>query len=210
MFIDRLDAGRQLAEKLKIFRNESCVILGVPRGGVPVANEISRLLEMPLDILPVKKIGHPVNKEYAIGAVGPEHEYIIPHADVSDHYIESEKIAVRKRLKEMQEKFTGTGNPTGITGKTAIIVDDGIATGNTIMAGIRGIREQGPGKIIVATPVISRQAYDKISLEADEVIILHMPDYFGGVGAFYTNFPQVSDEEVIAILNDNRGHATKS
>lgn len=202
MFINRSDAGRLLAEKLSELKGKSCVVLGVPRGGIPVAAEVASRLDFPLDVLFVKKIGHPVNKEYAIGAAGFDHEFIVPHHDVSERYLLSETEAVRKRLHEMKLKFKGDSGIIPLKGKTALIVDDGIATGNTLLAGIQVIRKQEPESIIIAAPVISRTAYEKLSKEAEQVITLMVPDYFGGVGAFFSDFHQVSDEEVINILRN--------
>lgn len=202
MFPDRKDAGHQLAEKLRLYAGKPCIILAIPRGGVPVAFEVSKELHLPMDILPVKKIGHPANKEYAIGAVSPDEEYIIPHPDIPESYLESEKAAVRKRLHDMQLLYRGSIKPISAAGKIVIIIDDGIATGNTVLAGIRSVIRSKPEKIIVAAPVISRQAYEKIRNSADETISLLIPDYFDGVGAFYLHFGQVSDEEVVSIMKN--------
>jgi adenine/guanine phosphoribosyltransferase-like PRPP-binding protein len=204
MFTDRLDAGRQLAEKLRIYAGKPGMILAIPRGGVPVAFEVSNELHLPMDVLPVKKIGHPGNKEYAIGAVSPDEEFMIPHPDVSESYLETEKAAVRKRLREMEVLYRGQAKPLPLGGKFVIIIDDGIATGNTVLAGMRSIRRSKPEKVIVAAPVMSRQAYEKIRDIADETISLLIPDYFDGVGAFYLHFGQVSDEEVMAIMEKAR------
>jgi predicted phosphoribosyltransferase len=200
MFTDRTDAGRQLAERLRIYAGKPCTILAIPRGGVPVAFEVSKELHLPMDVLPVKKIGHPGNKEYAIGAVSPDEEYMIPHLDVSESYLETEKAAVRKRLREMENLYRGNLNALSLSGKVVIIIDDGIATGNTVLAGIRSVSRSKPEKIIVAAPIMSRQAYEKIKGTADETISLLISDHFDGVGSFYMHFGQVSDEEVMAIM----------
>jgi predicted phosphoribosyltransferase len=165
-----------------------------------VAFEVSKELHLPMDVLPVKKIGHPGNKEYAIGAVSPDEEYMIPHLDVSESYLETEKAAVRKRLREMENLYRGKLNALSLSGKVVIIIDDGIATGNTVLAGIRSVSRSKPEKIIVAAPIMSRQAYEKIKGTADETISLLISDHFDGVGSFYMHFGQVSDEEVMAIM----------
>lgn len=200
LFKDRVDAGRQLAGKLRNFQNEQGVILAIPRGGVPVGYEVSKELGWPMDLMLTKKLGHPKHKEYAIGAVGINDRIIIPHSDVTDDYVESETDAVRKRLKEMRQKFMGDKLPEAVKDKTAIIVDDGIATGNTLLASVEILRKQQPAKIVVAVPVASSKAAKKLAHKADEIVVVTVPDMFYGVGQFYEDFTQVSDEEVIKDL----------
>jgi putative phosphoribosyl transferase len=197
MFQNRQDAGRQLAASLKKYSNQQGIIMAVPRGGVPVAYEVAQELGWPIGLMLAKKLGHPLHKEYAVGAVGLSDRIIIPHADVSDVYIENETKRIRARLNEMQQKFAGNKQPENIQGKTVIIVDDGVATGNTILASVEILRKQQPAKIIVAIPVASQSAVEKLSEEADEVVVLDVPDVFYGVGQFYEDFTQVSDEEVV-------------
>jgi predicted phosphoribosyltransferase len=200
MFQNRSDAGRLLASKLKKYQNVPGVLLAVPRGGVPVAYEVAKELNMPLEVILVKKLGHPMNKEYAIGAVSLKDMFVVPHEDVTDFYIQTEAEKIRRRLQEMQKKFMGDNEPESLQGKTIVIIDDGVATGNTLLATIRLLRNGKPSKIIVAVPVISKSAAKKISLEADELITVFIPETFYGVGAFYDDFTQVSDEEVIDYL----------
>lgn len=200
MFQNRSDAGRLLASKLKKYQNVPGVLLAVPRGGVPIAYEVAKELNMPLEVILVKKLGHPLNKEYAIGAVSLKDMFVIPHEDVTDFYIQTEVEKIRGRLQEMQKKFMGDNEPESLQGKTIVIIDDGVATGNTLLATIRLLRNEKPLKIIVAVPVISKSAAQKISLEADELITVFIPETFYGVGAFYDDFTQVSDEEVIDFL----------
>jgi predicted phosphoribosyltransferase len=200
MFQNRSDAGRLLASKLKKYQNVPGVLLAVPRGGVPVAYEVAKELNMPLEVILVKKLGHPMNKEYAIGAVSLKDMFVVPHEDVTDFYIQTEAEKIRRRLQEMQKKFMGDNEPESLQGKTIVLIDDGVATGNTLLATIRLLRNEKPSKIIVAVPVISKSAAKKISLEADELITVFIPETFYGVGAFYDDFTQVSDEEVIDYL----------
>ncbi|HEY0749591.1 MAG TPA: phosphoribosyltransferase family protein [Chitinophagaceae bacterium] len=200
MFKNRSEAGKLLAAKLIQYKHTPGVILAGPRGGVPVAYEIARALNLPMEVVLVKKLGHPFNKEYAIGAVGLSERYLVPHEEVSDVYINSETEKLRVRLREMQRDFLGGKEPQDITGKTVIVVDDGIATGNTIIATIRILRRSDPAKIIIAAPVVSESAALKITAEADDLVVLSIPDYFYGVGAFYDDFRQVSDEEVLHYL----------
>jgi predicted phosphoribosyltransferase len=200
MFQNRSDAGRLLASKLKKYQNVPGVLLAVPGGGVPVAYEVAKELNMPLGVILVKKLGHPMNKEYAIGAVSLKDMFVVPHEDVTDFYIQTEAEKIRRRLQEMQKKFMGDNEPESLQGKTIVLIDDGVATGNTLLATIRLLRNEKPSKIIVAVPVISKSAAKKISLEADELITVFIPETFYGVGAFYDDFTQVSDEEVIDYL----------
>lgn len=200
MFKDRLAAGEMLADALKKFQHESGIVLAVPRGGVPVAYAVVKKLGLPLELVLTKKIGHPMNKEYAIGAASLTDYFVVPDKEVSQDYIDQELIRIRKRLKEMQEIFQGDRKPADPAGKTLIVIDDGMATGNTLLATVRVLRKSNPAKIILAVPVASRQAVAKLSREVDEVIALEIPQEFYGVGLFYENFDQVSDEEVMYYL----------
>jgi putative phosphoribosyl transferase len=201
MFKDRIDAGRQLALKLKKYKGEPGVILAVPRGGVPVGYMITIELGFPLDIILARKIGHPMQKEYAIGAASLTDFFVTPHPDIPDGYVESELLAIRTRLKEMYKKFMGDKTPESLEGKTVIVVDDGMATGSTLLGTIKILRKSKARKIIVAVPVASKDAVQKLSGEVDEVVSILVPDQFYGVGAFYENFKEVCDEEVIFYLD---------
>lgn len=200
MFWDRLDAGAQLAKKLRKYKNEPGIILAVPRGGVPVAYAVARELTFPLGLMLVKKIGHPSNKEYAIGAVSLTDEMVIPHTDVSQEYIDDEIKKIRERLKSLYPKFSDGEEPKDLSGKTVIVIDDGIATGNTLLVTVMMLKKKNPKKIIIATPVASSTAVQKLSREIDEVISILVPECFYGVGAFYEDFSEVTDTEVIYYL----------
>ena len=201
MFRDRIDAGLQLAEKLKNYRNKTAIVLAIPRGGVPVGYIVARSLNLPLDLLLSKKIGHPHNPEYAIGAVSLSDRIIIPHSEVPPDYIEAETLRLRGKLKDQWALFRGETRPLSIRGKIVIIIDDGMATGNTLRSTLPMLRRQHPQKIIVAVPVSPRAAFDKIAAEADEVVSLLIPPDFYGVGQFYEDFKQVEDDEVKKYLN---------
>ena len=201
MFTDRIEAGILLAAKLKKYKDEPGIILAVPRGGIPVAYALATELDFPVEVVLTKKIGHPMNKEYAIGAASLTDYFVEPHENVSDAYIQQELIRIRKRLREMYAKFMGEEKPASLEGKTVIVIDDGIATGNTILSTIQVLRKSNPGKIIIAVPVAAQSAVNKISRIADEVITVITPHIFHGVGAFYKDFSQVSDEEVIFYLD---------
>lgn len=201
MFQNRSEAGIALASKLRKYQNIPGVILAVPRGGVPVAYEVAKELNIPLELVLVKKIGHPLEKEYAIGAVGLKDSFIVPHENVSDDYLKKETEKIRSRLLEMKRKFLGTREPEDLNGKTVIIIDDGIATGNTLLATVNIIKKSHPAKIIVAAPVVSKSAADKLRFEVDDLVALIIPEIFYGVGLFYHDFTQVQDDEVLEYLS---------
>ena len=199
-----------MAEKLKKYQGQAGVILAVPRGGVPVAYAVAKELGLPLDLVLTKKIGHPMNREYAIGAVSLTDSFVIPHRGVSQFYIDREIKTIRERLKEMYRKFMGDKEPESLAGKTIIVIDDGIATGNTLMGTINMLRKDRPSKIVIAVPVASESAVQKLSEVADELVVVSIPEEFYGVGAFYENFEQVSDEEVIYYLDKWRREIMKT
>jgi len=204
MFRDRIEAGILLAEKLKKYKNDKGIVLAVPRGGVPVAYAVARELNLPIELILTKKIGHPGNKEYAIGAASLSDYFIVPHEEVSDEYIQEELKKIRSRLKEMHRKFMGDKEPESLEGKTIIVIDDGIATGNTLLGTVNVLRKSKPGKIVIAVPVASESAVEKLTTEVDEVIAILIPEFFYGVGAFYEDFSQVTDEEVMFYLDKLR------
>ncbi|MDE3235198.1 MAG: phosphoribosyltransferase [Bacteroidota bacterium] len=202
MFTNREQAGIQLAAALTHYKGRDAVILAVPRGGVPVAYEVAKYLELPMDIILTKKIGHPMNKEYAIGAASMDDYFVITHEDVSQKYITSEVEDIRSKLKASYDKFINNRHQETLYNKIVIVVDDGIATGNTLLATVNLLKKSHPLKIIIATPVASSSGKIKLASVADEVISLLVPEEFYGVGAFYEDFEQVSDTEVICLLNE--------
>ncbi|HEX5653407.1 MAG TPA: phosphoribosyltransferase family protein [Chitinophagaceae bacterium] len=204
MFRDRIEAGLLLAAKLRKYKNDPGIVLAVPRGGVPVAYAVARELGFPIEVILTKKIGHPMNKEYAIGAASLTDYFIIPHENIPQEYIEKELLAIRSRLKEMYQRFMGENEPEKLEGKTVIVIDDGIATGNTILGTVHVLRKSKPGKIVIGVPVASESAVEKLSKEVDEVVAVMIPEEFYGVGAFYEDFEQVSDEEVMYYLDKLR------
>lgn len=204
MFRDRIEAGMLLAAKLKKYRNDPGIVLAVPRGGVPVAYAVARELGFPIEVILTKKIGHPMNKEYAIGAASLTDYFVIPHENVTEEYIREEVQRIRTRLKEMYTRFMDDREPENLKGKTVIVIDDGIATGNTLMGTIHVLRKSNPGKLVIGVPVASRNAVQKLSKEVDEVVAVLIPDEFYGVGAFYEDFQQVTDDEVMFYLDKLR------
>lgn len=200
MFANREEAAIRLADELQEYAGPDTIVLGIPRGGVPVGFAIAQRLQVPFDLVLTKKIGHPMNPEYAIGAVGLEDSYIIPHDEVSTEYLEMAKEKVRRRLREMQALYKQGRPMLPIAGKTVIVVDDGIATGNTLLVTIRMLRKGQPARIIVAAPVSSRQALERLQHEADDCVCLMVPTLFTGVGAYYDDFSEVTDEIVAGIM----------
>jgi len=204
MFTNREEAGKSLANKLMNYKdNKDVLILAIPRGGVPIGYELTKKLNVPMDVVLSKKIGHPFNKEYAIGAVTLENSILSDAAkEVSPVYIYDETEHVRALLKQRHHLYYGEKKPLPLKDKTVILVDDGIATGNTIISCIQLIQLQKPSKIIVALPVAPNSALRKIREmpEVNEVICLLAPANFQAVGQFYEEFDQVNDNEVIEIL----------
>lgn len=208
MFKDRIDAGLQLADKLEGYRNEDIVVLAIPRGGLPLGSIIAKSLMAPLDVALSKKIGHPYNKEYAIGAVSMEHLILSDAAEVEKGYIEKETAKIRAKLKKRHDQYYKNRIPESLKDKVVIIVDDGIATGNTILVTAELIHDQKPKKTIVAIPVAPKTSIPKLEASPyiDEVICIFAPYNFHAVGQFYQNFRQVSDEEAISILEESVQH----
>ncbi|MFV8327156.1 phosphoribosyltransferase [Flavobacterium sp. ZS1P14] len=198
---DRIEAGLLLSEKLQKYKNTNSVVLAVPRGGVPVAAIIAKSLHLPLDIVLSKKIGHPYNKEFAIGAVSVDSTIIDEHPGVPNEYIEEEIVRLRKLLRRNYERYMGNRIPLDIKGKNVIIIDDGIATGNTLLVTISMLRKKNPAKIIVAVPVIPYDTVNTFEKNTDEFVCLIAAKSFRGVGGFYEEFDQVEDDEVIKILS---------
>jgi predicted phosphoribosyltransferase len=200
MFQNRSEAGKQLAFRLKKYQDAPGVILAVPRGGVPVAFEIAKALRMHMDLILVKKLGHPLNKEYAIGAIGLKSRYIVAHTDITNEYINQQTELTRIYLQQMQLRFTGSLQSVPLKNKILIVVDDGIATGNTLLASIHILKSESPEKIIIAVPVASKTSMVRLAGEVDEFVALVKPDKFINVSSFYDDFQQVSDEEVVAAF----------
>jgi predicted phosphoribosyltransferase len=201
IFKDRKEAGILLSEKLKKYQNDkNALILAVPRGGVPVGYEIANSLHLPLDIVLSKKIGHPTNKEFAIGAISMDSTLIDEHPEVPNEYIEKEIVRLRGLLQDKYKLYMGNRDTIDMKGKNIILVDDGIATGNTLLACIKMLRKRKPAKIIVAVPVLPSDRLNVFQKNTDEFVYLKASQYFRGVGGFYEQFDQVEDEEVIGML----------
>lgn len=204
-FADRHDAGRRLAEALSGLVAADPVVVALPRGGVPVAHEIARTLGAPLEILAVRKLGAPGNPEYGVGAIAEDGTRVIDPETTALLGIsngELEQVVARERaeLKRRVRSYRGDRPPLALRGRTVVIVDDGAATGLTDVAAIRAVRRQQPRWVILALPVCSAEALELLRGEADQVFCLRAPRLLYGVGHWYRDFRQVSDEEVIDAL----------
>ncbi|MBD0355260.1 MAG: dienelactone hydrolase family protein [Rubrobacteraceae bacterium] len=216
-FEDREDAGRKLAERLSRYRDERPVVFALPRGGVPVAYEISRSLGVPLEVLVARKLGAPGQPEFGIGAVAPDgvrvlNEEVVRRLGIPDEYIERitdrETAEVERRLTH----FRGDRPEPDVRGRTAILVDDGLATGVTARAAIEALRRRRPRRLVLAAPVCAAQTAALLAPEVDELVCLEAPPDLGAIGFWYRDFAQTPDEEVIELLErarrTERGAAT--
>ena len=212
MFPNRSEAGQKLAQKLKEVLGEQktvnkLLILAIPRGGVVIGRQIADLLECPMDVIITKKIGAPGNPELAIGAVGTVGEPIIDEAlaervGADEDYLKNKIEKIKKNIEVQEKEFRQDKLPLDLKNKMVVITDDGVATGSTIKAAIEVVRQSNPQKIIVAIPVIARDALKEIENLADEVIYLEAPELFFAVGQFYQEFEQISDETVKELLSN--------
>ncbi|MDG1729477.1 MAG: phosphoribosyltransferase family protein [Algibacter sp.] len=204
IFKDRIEAGNLLAAKLESYKTENAIIMAIPRGGVPIGYQVAEKLHLPLEVVLSKKIGHPLHKEFAIGAVTLKHKVLSDAASVvPSEYIEAETKKIRTLLTKRYQEYYGKKKPLQLKDKVLIVVDDGIATGNTILSTIEMLYDEKPKQIIVAIPVSSQNALQKLKNTPfiDDVICLKAPVNFRAVGQFYKNFDQVDDTEVKALLN---------
>jgi putative phosphoribosyl transferase len=206
-FADRQDAGKRLAEALAGYRGDKPVLLALPRGGVPVAAEIAAALGAPIDLVLVRKIGVPVQPELAMGAVvdGPEplvvrNEDVIRLTGATTKEFNAVRDAELAEIRRRRTRYVGDRPHPDLTGRTAIVVDDGVATGATTRAALRSVRALGPAKLVLAVPVAPSDTLVALADEADDIVCLEEHEPFGAIGAYYDDFAQVSDEEVKAIL----------
>jgi putative phosphoribosyl transferase len=205
-FLDRTDAGRQLAARLTAYANrEDVVVLALPRGGVPVAVEVARALAAPLDVLVVRKLGVPGHPELAMGAIAAGDVRVLSEDLIADLDIPRalvEEVAVRERLElERRNRLYRGDRPMPVlTDRTVIVIDDGLATGSTMEAAVSAVRQHRPSRIIVAAPVGAPETCRRLKPVADEVVCAQTPTLFDAVGLWYERFDQVSDEEVVERL----------
>ena len=208
MYSDRRDAGRQLGSRLAALRATDPVVIGLPRGGILVADEVARALGAPLDVIVARKVGAPFNAELAIGAVAPGvvhiDESLVEALKIAPEYlaraVEHEQSEVRRR----EEIFRSGRRPVELAGRTAILVDDGLATGSTALAAIQSLRLLSPKAVILAVPVGAPETVAHLRPMVDDLICLSTPLYFRAVGQAYTDFGQTSDAEVTEVLAERR------
>ena len=204
IYKDRNEAATLLAKELVHLRGEDGVVTAIPRGGLPIGFVIARHLGFPLEVVLVKKIGHPVDREYALGSASLESVVVGKYPDVPESYVQEETSRLRKLLKDRDEMYHKDYPAIALTGKTVVLTDDGIATGRTLLAAIDLIRLQRPRKLIVAIPVAPPTIIPTLERLADEVVCLQAPEHCRAVSQFYYNFQQVSDANAVKYLNESR------
>jgi putative phosphoribosyl transferase len=205
MFIDRADAGRQLGQRLQHLRSPDVVVLGLPRGGVPVAAEVSRTLGVPLDVIMVRKLGVPAQPELAMGAIGEGGVRLVLAETVHRAGVTPEELAAveSRELAELQrraQRFRGDRARIPLVGRTVVVVDDGIATGSTARVACQVVRAQGAARVVLAVPVAPFDWVRRLHDAADELTAVATPRALRAIGAWYTDFSQSTDEEVVACL----------
>jgi putative phosphoribosyl transferase len=206
-FLDRRDAGRQLAAKLVHYAHRTDVlVIGLPRGGVPVAYEVAEALGARLDILLVRKLGVPGERELAMGAIASGgvqllNQKVIQALRIPEHIISEVAVEEAGELSRREHLYRGDIPAPVIRDQTIIVVDDGIATGSTMRAAVSALRQQMPARIVIAVPVVAEDTYYSLQMEADEVVTVLAPEYFVSVGSWYTEFPETSDEDIKILLD---------
>ena len=207
MFRDRQEAATRLAERLKVYRGKNPLVLAIPRGAVPMAKIIAQRLGGEFDVVLVRKLRAPQQPELAIGSVNESGwTFIADFAELygaSRDYIEAEKREQMHTIRQRRAQYTPVRPPIDPAGRIVIVIDDGLATGATMMAALHGLRASQPAKLICAVPVSPPDTLIKVADLADEVVCLEAPEFFQAVGQFYQHFPQVDDDEVIEILKES-------
>jgi len=207
-FYDRGDAGRRLAAELARFKGEDVVVFALPRGGAPVAEPIAIALDAPLDLVLVRKIGVPFQPELAMGAVADggspmivRNDDVIAMAEVSEQKFQEACARELAEIERRRSLYLGSRERPEAQGRVAIVVDDGVATGATTRAALRAVRARAPKKLVLAVPVAPLDTLESLSVDVDEIVCIETHRAFGAIGYFYRDFHQISDEEVIDILN---------
>jgi putative phosphoribosyl transferase len=210
IFRDRIEAGQLLARELRRYANEANVIvLGLPRGGVPVAFEVAKALRAPLDVFIVRKLGTPGHRELAMGAIATGgvrvlNREVVAGLGIPMKVIDAVTAEEERELKRRELAYRGSYSEPEVRGKTVILIDDGIATGSTMRAGVRALRAQHPARLIVAVPTVAGSTYRQLRPEVDELVALMTPEPFFGVGQWYQDFSQTSDAEVTDLIERAR------
>ena len=207
MFKDRTEAGQILARELQKRSFEKPVVLALPRGGVPVAFEVARALAAPLDLILVRKIGHPLQPELALGAIvdGDHPEFVLNETVAAltvdrEPYLETAKAAALAEIERRRRVYLGNRPQAQVRGHSAIVVDDGIATGATVRAALKALRHKRPKRIILAVPVAPKETIEELRPEVDVIVCLQTPDPFHAIGLYYRDFRPIEDSEVIDLL----------
>jgi putative phosphoribosyl transferase len=215
MFTDRVSAGRLLAARLQHLRGSDAVVLGLPRGGVPVAAEIAAALHAPLDVVLVRKIGAPFQPELAIGAVadGPNPEIVTDDrlaelAEGTPQYVAGETSRQLAEIERRKRLYYAHRTPERVEGRTAILVDDGIATGATMRAAARSVRRRGAKRLVIAVPVAAAESLDELRSEVDEIVCLEPSETLQAIGLYYADFRQLDDAEVVRLLERREAKTT--
>ena len=209
IFRDRTEAGRQLAARLAQYADRPDVlVLALPRGGVPVGYEVARALHVPMDVFIVRKLGVPGHEELAMGAVATGgvrvlNDQVVQGLGIPDYVIDAVADWEQREIQRRERLYRGQRPPPDVRGKTVILVDDGLATGSTMLAAVRALRQLGPARIVVAVPVASRDTCELLKSEVDEVLCAVTPEPFYAVGLWYRNFSQTTDEEVRELLEQS-------
>jgi len=209
MFQNRQQAGQKLAKDLQQYRSKKPIILGIPRGGVVVACEVAKALQAPLDVIVARKIGAPLQPEFAIGAIAPGGIRVFNEESVRYFALNKQDLnaLVSREQQEMQrriELYRAGRKKLDLENQIVIVIDDGLATGLTALAAVRSVKKAGAKEIILAIPVAAADTMRNMAHEVDKIIYLSAPEYFGAVSRFYEEFPQTTDEEVITILSEHK------
>ena len=208
MFANRQDAGRQLAKALSAYKGRNPLILAIPRGAVPMAKIVAEALGGEFDVVLVRKLGAPGNPEFAIGAIDETGwAYLGPYAAMAgadSGYIERIKAQELATIRKRRAQYSPLHPPIDPQGRIVIVIDDGLATGSTMLAALHALRSRAPQKLVCAVPVAPPDTLERVGEKSDEVVCLHAPENFQAVGQFYADFGQVEDEEVIALLSERK------
>jgi putative phosphoribosyl transferase len=216
LFLDRRSAGKTLAPLVRAaVSDDNLIVLALPRGGVPVAFEVAALLHAPLDVLVVRKLGMPGEEELALGAIASGGVRVLNHdlinyLQVPDELIESLTARESAELERRERSYRENLPPVPVEGRPVVLVDDGLATGATMLAGYRALRARGAAQTIVAVPVAAKQVFQYFRKQVDQIICAATPEHFGSVGEWYENFLPTSDEEVRMLLNESASGGTKT
>lgn len=214
-FRDRREAGQMLARRLRAYAGRRDVlVLGIPRGGVPVAYEVATELNVPLDVFVLRKLGVPGHEELAFGAIASGGARVLDREitevlEISEPEIERITTSEHNELRRRELAYRGGRPPVNIKGLTVIVVDDGIATGSSLRAGIKALRQLKPAKIVIGAPVAPLTTFNRLKLEVEELVCVEVPESFYAIGQFYEDFSQVTDREVVDLLKKSHQQAER-